>query len=384
MELRLNQLAAHLERTLAPIYVVHGDEPLQAIEAGDAIRAAARRAGCDEREVLVAETGFKWDAFLAANANLGLFGTRKLVDLRIPSGKPGVDGAQGARSLRRARQPRSDPARHAAEARSRDAGLGVVLGARRAPASPSPSIRWSATRFPRGSPRASRASGSASRRRRSPFSPTAAKATCSRRTRKSKSSGLLLPEGELDADAVERAVTDVARYDVFQLSEAWLAADAARALRIIAALEAEGEGMPLLLWQLGEDIHALASVQEAMAAGTPAAVAVRNARVWGKRQAAMERAARRVTPRGARSAHVGARAARCAREGHRPRQRLGRAPHGRDDARGQCRAAASVRAYRLRDADRVARTSAGLVAPFASGRRAEIATRLALDERARR
>jgi len=91
-------------------------------------------------------------------------------------------------------------------------------------------------------------------------------------------------------------VTDVARYDVFQLSEAWLAPDAGRALRIIAALEAEGEGIPLLLWQLGEDIHALAAVQEAIAAGTPVANAMRNARVWGKRQAAMERAARRVRP----------------------------------------------------------------------------------------
>jgi DNA polymerase-3 subunit delta len=106
--------------------------------------------------------------------------------------------------------------------------------------------------------------------------------------------GLLLPEGELDAEAVERAVSDVARYDVFQLSEAWLTGDAARALRIIAALEAEGEGIQLLLWQLGEDIHALAFVLDAAASGTPVAIAVRNARVWGKRQAAMERAARRL------------------------------------------------------------------------------------------
>ena len=65
---------------------------------------------------------------------------------------------------------------------------------------------------------------------------------------------------------------------------------------VIAALEAEGEGIQLLLWQLGEDIHALASVREAIAAGTPVAVAIRNARVWGKRQATMERAARRVPP----------------------------------------------------------------------------------------
>ncbi len=79
---------------LAPLYVVFGDEPLLAIEAGDAIRAAARAAGCEEREVLVVEPGFKWDAFSGASRNLGLFGTRKLVDLRIPGGKPGVDGAR--------------------------------------------------------------------------------------------------------------------------------------------------------------------------------------------------------------------------------------------------------------------------------------------------
>ena len=90
MQIRPAQLASNLAKGLAPLYVIHGDEPLLAIEAGDEIRAAARAAGFDEREVLVAEPGFKWDAFAAANRNLGLFGARKLVDLAIPSGKPGV------------------------------------------------------------------------------------------------------------------------------------------------------------------------------------------------------------------------------------------------------------------------------------------------------
>ncbi len=157
--------------------------------------------------------------------------------------------------------------------------------------------------------------------------------------------GLLLPEGELGAEAVERAVTDVARYDVFQLSEAWLAADPARALRIIAALETEGEGIQLLLWQLSEDIHALASVREAIAAGTPVAVAIRNARVWGKRQAAMERAARRVPPEAIAPLLSRARAARRAGEGHRPRQRLGRVPHGGADAGRQAAASVSGSGY---------------------------------------
>ena len=99
MELRLEQLAGHLERTLAPVYVVHGDEPLLAIEAGDAIRAAARRAGFDERDVLVVEPGFRWDALVAARANLGLFGARRVTDLRIPSGKPGIEGARALEAL---------------------------------------------------------------------------------------------------------------------------------------------------------------------------------------------------------------------------------------------------------------------------------------------
>src|SRR5450631_4593697 len=94
MRVRPEQLGAHLANGLAPLYVVFGDEALLAIEAGDAIRAAARAAGCEEREVLVVEPGFKWDAFSAASRNLGLFGGRKIVDVRMPTGKPGIEGAR--------------------------------------------------------------------------------------------------------------------------------------------------------------------------------------------------------------------------------------------------------------------------------------------------
>ena len=293
MELRLNQLAAHLERPLAPIYVVHGDEPLLAIEAGDAIRAAARKAGYDEREVLVVEPGFKWDAFLAASANLGLFGSRKLVDLRIPSGKPGVEGAKaleacaahpGSDQMLLVTLPKVDRATQSSAWFSALAGAGAAIAAY--PLERDALPPWIAARLAR------------QRQRVAPETLALLADRCEGNLLAAQQEieklGLLLPEGELTAEAVERAVTDVSRYDVFQLSEAWLAPDAARALRIIAALEAEGEGVQLLLWQLSEDIHALASVREAIAAGTPVAVAVRNARVWGKRQAAMERAARRV------------------------------------------------------------------------------------------
>lgn len=295
MELRLNQLPAHLERTLAPVYVVHGDEPLLAIEAGDAIRAAARRAGCDEREVLVVEPGFKWDTFVAANANQSLFGARKLIDLRIPSGKPGVEGAKVLEASAKPPHPdqtllvtlpRIDRAAQSSAwfGALSDAGVAIAVYPLTRDQLPS----WIAERLARQGQRATRETLALLAER--------CEGNLLAAHQEIEKLGLLLPAGELDAEAVLRAVTDVARFDVFELSEAWLVGDAARVLRIIAALQAEGEGMALLLWQLGEDLHALASVRDAVSTGTPVAAAVRNARVWGKRQAAMEQAARRVPP----------------------------------------------------------------------------------------
>ena len=94
MNLRPEQLAAQLDKPLAPLYVLHGNEPLLVLEAGDAIRAAARKQGYAEREVLVAGQGFRWTELQSAAGNLSLFGASKLVDLRIPNGKPGRDGGE--------------------------------------------------------------------------------------------------------------------------------------------------------------------------------------------------------------------------------------------------------------------------------------------------
>jgi DNA polymerase-3 subunit delta len=295
VELRHNQLAAHLERKLEPLYVIHGDEPLFAIEAGDAIRAAARRAGCEEREVLVADPSFRWDAFLAANANLGLFGARKMVDLRIPSGKPGAEGAKALEAY--ARSPNPDHLTLVTLPKLERTALqsawfaalsaaGVVIAVYPLDRGELPA--WIAARLKRGGQRAAPETLA--------FLADRCEGNLLAARQEIEKLALLLPEGELAHDAVLHAVADVARYDVFDLSEACLGGDAARALKIIAALEAEGEGLPLLLWQVGEDIHALAAVLEASAGGTPVGAAVRSVRVWGRRQAALERAARRVPP----------------------------------------------------------------------------------------
>lgn len=105
MQLKGEQLAAQLERELKPVYVVYGDEPLLVIEAADAIRAAARRNGFDERQVLTAIAGFNWLELHHAAGNMSLFGGRQLIDLRIPTGKPDAKAARPsspiARTLRR-------------------------------------------------------------------------------------------------------------------------------------------------------------------------------------------------------------------------------------------------------------------------------------------
>jgi DNA polymerase-3 subunit delta len=295
MQLRPHQLASHLAGGLQPLYAIHGDETLLALEAADQIRVAARGAGFDQREVFVADAGFKWDAFAAAQRNLGLFGERKLIDLALPSGKPGVEGARVLEDLAAHPSsevvtlitlPRLDRAAQGAAwfAALESAGVSIAVW----PIERDELPRWLAERLKRQRQRV----GDETLQ----FLADATEGNLLAAKQEIDKLALLLPEGELEHDAVVRAVADVARFDVFQLSEAWLAGEPARVLRILAALEAAGEGVPLILWQLGEDLHALASVLAAAAAGTPIAVAVRNARAWGKRQTAMERAARRVDP----------------------------------------------------------------------------------------
>ena len=293
MQIKLQDLATHLARGMQSLYVVHGDEPLLALEAADAVRAAARAAGAIDREVLVVEPGFKWDAFLGANANASLFGDRKCVDLRIPSGKPGTEGAKALvayaanpnpDNVTLVTLPRLDRTAQTSEwfEALSEAGVTVAVYPVERDALPG----WISARLARQKQRASRETLT--------FLAEACEGNLLAARQEIEKLALLLPEGELDHAAVEQAVADVARFDIFELSEAWLAGDASRAVRILRALQAEGDAPTLPIWQLSEDVHAIAMVTAMIRSGTPASAAVRNARVWGKRQAALERAVNRI------------------------------------------------------------------------------------------
>ena len=340
MQLKHDDLADHLARGVKALYVVHGDEPLLALEAGDAIRAAARTAGVVERDVLVVEPGFKWDAFLGANANASLFGDRKFVDLRIPSGKPGVEGGKALEAyaanpnpdnVTLVTLPRLDRATQSSAWFSALADAGVTVAVYPVDRDALPG--WIAARLARQRQRATRETLT--------FLAEACEGNLLAARQEIEKLALLLPEGELAHGAVEAAVADVARFDIFELSEAWLAGDAARAVRILHALEAEGEAPTLAIWQLSEDVHALAAVTTLVRSGTPASAAVRSARVWGKRQPALERAVQRVPAGHIAPPALRHRAPRRAGERHRPRQRVGRARDDRAGAGGQAGAAAA-------------------------------------------
>ena len=95
MQARPEQLEALLQRGLKPLYLVHGDEPLLAQEAGDLIRAAARAVGFEERKVFtVSGAHFDWSGLIGASQEMSLFAQRQLIEIRIPSGKPGKEGSE--------------------------------------------------------------------------------------------------------------------------------------------------------------------------------------------------------------------------------------------------------------------------------------------------
>ncbi len=297
MSLRAEQLEAHLSKSLASVYVVHGDEPLLALEAADAIRAAARKKGCEEREVFTAERGFDWSELLQAGASQSLFGGRKIIELRIPSGKPGTPGAAaiqaycerlGKENVTLVSVPRLRRDEQNARWFAALAGAGIVVDVY--PVERARLPEWIGARLARQGQRASpEALG---------FLADRVEGNLLAAHQEVQKLGLLLPEGELSAAQVNEAVANVARYDAYDCAAALLAGDAARYVRVLDGLRGEGESPVFILWALAEELRALVRIQQGLEAGRPIELLLRENRVWGERQALVRSAAKRY-PRAA-------------------------------------------------------------------------------------
>ncbi|OGA81957.1 MAG: DNA polymerase III subunit delta [Betaproteobacteria bacterium RIFCSPLOWO2_12_FULL_66_14] len=292
---RAEQLESHLARQLGPLYAIHGDEPLLALEAADAIRARARKAGFTERSVLVAERGFKWGELGAAGASLSLFGDRKLIELRIASGKPGPDGAQAIEAYCNALPPDTLLVVSLPRLAKRDQAASWFAALSRAgvvvdvwPVERARLPEWIAGRLARQKQRADKETLA--------FLADSVEGNLLAAHQEIQKLAMLLPEGALPFDEVRAAVLNVARYDAGQLSEAVLSGDPARLVRMLEGLRAEGEAPPRIVWILAEEIRAIARIQEGLAAGRPLAELCRENRIWGEpRQTLVGRAARQVS-----------------------------------------------------------------------------------------
>jgi len=280
VQLRAEQLEGHLAKSLAGVYAIHGDEPLLALEAADAVRAAARKRGFTERVVLEPGRSFDWSEFAHAAQSLSLFAEKKLVELRLPSGKPGTQGGEAiagycerpaADLLLLVSLPRVDRATQGSAWFGALGRAGVMVDVWPVERARLPA--WIAERLARQRQSAPREVLE--------FLADRVEGNLLAAHQEIRKLALAAAEGALTLEAVQEAVSNVARYDPNDAAEALLAGDLGRYARVIEGLRGEGEAPPYLLFAVSSALFALQ----------------RGERVFNRRvQAAVEAAARRYSP----------------------------------------------------------------------------------------
>lgn len=283
MKTSLNQLSAYLQKDLAPCYFVTGDEHLLVDEALDAIRAAARERGFTTRDLHVATTGFDWSDLHDSGANLSLFAEKRIVELRLPTGKPGRSGSQaiadfvagaGEDLLFIVVAPKLDRNNKSAKwVKALDAGGLTVqvwpIERRELPG-------WIARRM--------RGAGLEPDRQAIELIADRVEGNLLAASQEVEKLRLILGDGKVTASDVERAVANSSRFDVFKLVDAAVGGDARRALRILSGLRAEGVEPVIVVWALTQELRTLASLTETVAQGGNLAGGMKKQHVWSSRQ----------------------------------------------------------------------------------------------------
>ena len=293
MRLSPDQLPQSLQKQLAPLYTVFGDEPLLAIEAADLIRTKARQAGYVEREIFTIDHRFNWSELKQSSSSLSLFGSQRVMDLRIPSGKPGNEGSTALDEYCRALPPdtvtlvtlpKIDKQGQAAKwfkALEQAGTMVTVFPVERArlPA-------WIGQRL------------GLQQQKTDPdtlqFLADKVEGNLLAAHQEIQKLALLYPAGALSFDQVKQAVLDVARYDVYKLADAMMTADTARYTRILEGLQGEGAATPFILATLSAQIRSLIVIRKGLDSGRPLMQLMNEARVWRDRQKVMEQAARHL------------------------------------------------------------------------------------------
>lgn len=293
MKLGPERLAAGLKGSLPPACLIVGDEPLQREESADRIRAAARAEGYTDREVFVAERSFDWESLLSAGASLSLFASKRILELRLPTGKPGTKGAEVLTAY--AKDPAPDTLLLVIAEDKLEGNPGWASALERAglmvqvwPVEPAKVPAWVRERM---------------KSRGLEPTPDAVALVAGRvegnllaAAQEVDKLVLLHTAGTIDAEAVAEAVADSARYDAFKLVDAALAGDLPRSVRVLEGLKAEGEAPVLVLGALLRQLKELASLALEIEAGAPAARVL--AGVWERRRPLLQAALKRRRAKG--------------------------------------------------------------------------------------
>ncbi|MFA5633129.1 MAG: DNA polymerase III subunit delta [Porticoccaceae bacterium] len=293
MRLRPEQLNQHLAQQLAPVYLICGDEPLLAQEAADAVRGAARQRGFGQRELFHADASFDWQILLNEANALSLFAEKKLLELRLDSGKPGDKGAKALIEYCQSPSPDnllliisgkldSSALRGKWVKALEDAGALIQVW----PVAAAQMPNWIAGRLREHGIRASRAAADILADR--------VEGNLLAAIQEIEKLKLLAPSGEVDATTMSTVVADSARYDVFALIDKTLEGDAASATRVLRGLREEGTEPLVILWALTRELRTLLQAAEARNFHDSVDAVFRKNKVWDKRQPLLKSALRRL------------------------------------------------------------------------------------------
>ena len=303
MNLAPGQLQEHFKRGIKSLYTLHGDEPLLVQEFADSLRAHARGLGFTERSVhTVAGAHFDWSEVLASGGSLSLFADKQMVEIRIPSGKPGKDGSAALQHIaERAQGDDSTLTLIMLPGLDSTTIKGAWFGAlesygitvRFEPIARGNLPQWISQRLQAQGLRV--AAGEDGQRTLQFFSDRVEGNLLAAHQEIQKLSLLYgakndgVDGGVLSFEQVENAVLNVARYDVFKLSEAVLGGQTVRVARMLDGLQAEGESEVLVHWAISDDIRSMKRVKDAINAGRPMPMALRENRIWGIKEKLYER-----------------------------------------------------------------------------------------------
>ncbi|MFN5938972.1 MAG: DNA polymerase III subunit delta [Polaromonas sp.] len=299
MNLASGQLQEHLKRGIKSLYTLHGDEPLLVQEFADSLRAHARGLGYTERTVHTVEGAhFDWSEVLASGGSLSLFADKQIVEIRIPSGKPGKDGSVALQQIAERAQgddstltllmlPRLD------SMTTKGAWFGALesygVTVKFEPIARNNLPQWISQRL---QAQGQRVAAGEEGQRTLQFFADRVEGNLLAAHQEIQKLGLLYGTadgGVLSFEQVENAVLNVARYDVFKLSEAVLGGRTVRVARMLDGLQAEGESEVLVHWAISEDIRSMKRVKDAINAGRPMPMALRDNRIWGIKEKLYER-----------------------------------------------------------------------------------------------